>query len=187
MDRTKSKLATVLGMLQKRQIGTTTLMQTGTNNYDREFILIANTKVHAQMVIEKADANLIKVATLDNMHTFSHLNLPVAIDHHALELLLKDVQDEIRDNEEKIQNLTQIFNHMMTIVEAYQDRAHILEQLSSELVVTPWWQFKKVANIKGKMLDQLTELSSAKSTQVELEFKTVKQLIEKFDASNKAK
>lgn len=181
MDKTKLKAQTLLGMLKKRQVGTTTLMQLGTNNYDREFIVVANTKVHAQMVIEKADAQLVKMATLDNMHTFAHLNLPVAVDHHALVLLLEDVLDQIKDDEEKASQLIKIINTMMGICETYQNRAHTLEKLYADLIVTPWWRFKKNRELKNQILDALS--AALEDVNIDLEFQRVGKLIKSYNGS----
>ena len=78
-----SNLSLILG---NRQSGNTTLMRMGTDNYDRDFLLVAHNRKYGTEITKNKRAIIKTGRDLEK----NERNLPVAIDHHVLYLKLSE-------------------------------------------------------------------------------------------------
>ena len=160
MDKTINKLKMLLSAVGQRQVGHTTLMKKGVENYDRKFGLIAHNMQSAQDILDTSGSKLGKAFSLSklgsNFHGFS---MPYVIDNGALSILLEEVINVMEDSltYEEIRKLT---NPIMEMVEIYQERTHKLELLVLDRIKCNWWEFSKKARLDKVILETMTEANN---------------------------
>lgn len=160
MDKTIYKLKMLLSAVGQRQVGHTTLMKKGVENYDRQFGVIAHNMQAAKEIIDKSGSELGKAFSLSklgsNFHGFS---MPYVIDNGALSILLEEVISVMEDSltYEEIRKLT---NPIMEMVEIYQERTHKLELLVLDRIKCNWWEFSKKARLDKVILETMTEANN---------------------------
>ena len=157
MDKTINKLKMLLSAVGQRQVGHTTLMKKGVENYDRKFGLIAHNMQSAQEILDTSGSKLGKAFSLSNpSNNFRGLSMPFAIDNGSLSFLLEEVINVMEDSltYEEIRKLT---NPIMEMVEIFQERTHKLELLVLNRIKCNWWEFSKKARLDKEMLETMIE------------------------------
>lgn len=157
MDKTINKLKMLLSAVGQRQVGHTTLIKKGVENYDRKFGLIAHNMQAAQEIIDTSGSKLGKAFSLSNpSNNLQGSSMPFAIDNGSLSFLLEEVINVMEDSltYEEIRKLT---NPIMEMVEIFQERTHKLELLVLNRIKCNWWEFSKKARLDKEMLETITE------------------------------
>jgi hypothetical protein len=155
MDKTINKLKMLLSAVGQRQVGHTTLIKKGIENYDREFGVIAHNTQAAQEIIDTSGSKLGKAFPISNLNVQGS-SMPFAIDNGSLSILLEEVINVMEDSltYEEIRKLT---DPIMEMVEIFQERAHKLELLVLNRIKCNWWEFSKKARLDKEMLETITE------------------------------
>jgi hypothetical protein len=157
MDKTINKLKMLLSAVGQRQVGHTTLMKKGVENYDRKFGLIAHNMKAAQDILDTSGSKLGKAFSLSKLgNNFHGLGMPYVIDNGALSILLEEVISVMEDSltYEEIRKLT---NPIMEMVEIFQERSHKLELLVLNRIKCNWWEFSKKTRLDKEILETMIE------------------------------
>jgi AAA+ ATPase superfamily predicted ATPase len=155
MDKTINKLKMILSAVGQRQVGHTTLIKKGIENYDRKFGVIAHNTQAAQEIIDTSGSKLGKAFSLHNPN-FQGFSMPYVIDNGSLSVLLEEVISVMEDSltYEEIRELT---NPIMEMCEIYQERSHRLEILVMDYIKCSWWNFRAKVNLEKEILKAITE------------------------------
>jgi hypothetical protein len=160
MDTQIEKLRNLNYFLGKRQVGHTTLMKKGVENYDREFGVIAHNKNSAESIIKEAKSEFGKSFSIQNLRsarkTAQGLSIPFVIDNSALSQLIDETILVMEDSltYEEIKKLTA---PIMEMCEIYQERSHKLEMLIIDYIKCSWWNFRAKVNLEKEILKAITE------------------------------
>lgn len=159
MDKSKTikKLKMLLTAVGQRQVGHTTLMKKGVENYDRKFGLIAHNMQAAQEIIDTSGSKLGKAFSLSSLsNNLQGSNMPFVIDNGSLSFLLEEVINIMGNSltYEEIRNLT---DPIMEMVEIYQERTHKIELLILDRLRCNWWNFSLKASLEKEIYKVITE------------------------------
>lgn len=160
MDKTIKKLKMLMSAVGQRQVGHTTLMKKGIENYDREFGVIAHDMKSAKAIINNSGSELGKAFSLSNPdNNFFGFGMPFVIDNAALSFLLEEVINVMEDSltYEEIRRLT---NPLMEMVEIFQERTHKIELLVLDRIKCNWWEFSKKTRLDKVILETMTEANN---------------------------
>jgi len=92
---TIDKLVEIRHILTRRQTGSTTLMQRGSDRYDAPFFLVAHDMNYArQLARQNKNAVPVSYQHIDPSNLVGY-NYPVCIDHHTLALILSEAKCQI--------------------------------------------------------------------------------------------
>jgi hypothetical protein len=156
MDALIEKLRNINYVLGQRQVGHTTLMKKGVENYDREFGVIAHNKNSAESIIKDAKSEFGKSFSIQNLGSARGLSMPFVIDNYALGQLIDETILVMEDSltYEEIKKLTA---PIMEMCEIYQERSHRLEILLMDHIKCNWWNFRAKVNLEKEILKAITE------------------------------
>ena len=155
MEKTINKLKMLLSAVGQRQVGHTTLIKKGIENYDREFGVIAHNKEYAKEIIDISGSKLGKPFSISNLNVQGY-SIPFVIDNGTLSVLLEEVISVMEDSltYEEIRKLT---NPIMEMVEIYQTRTHKMERLALDRIKCGWWEFSEKARLDKEICETITE------------------------------
>jgi hypothetical protein len=174
-EKTIKKLKSLVMVLSHRQVGHTTLMRVGIQNYDRPFGVIGHNKDLANSLLIGSRDKLGKSFTISNLensiNSIISEGLPIAIDHAALVNEILDAVTLLEDapSEEEVRSLVakavlevrenqkDVLSALMEMVEIYQDRTISTESLALDYVLCPWWKISKKWKIRKDLLKTITE------------------------------
>ncbi len=149
---TAKKLVELILLLNDRQVGNTTLMRKGTDNYDRKFAIVAKTQDNAKDLTENKNALFFSLGNLNDLNKGYHL--PIAIDHTALSALVSQAVDYILSSYSE-EDLNERVDPVMKLAELYQERCHKIERLSTDYAFCPWWMFGKRIKLRNKIKEHI--------------------------------
>ena len=155
MDKTINKLKMLLSAVGQRQVGHTTLMKKGVENYDREFGVIAHNMQAAQEILDVSGSKSGKAFSISNLNV-QGFRIPFVIDNGSLSVLLEEVIS-VMENSLTYEEIRKLTNPIMEMVEIYQERTHKLELLVLDRIKCNWWEFSKKARLDKEMLETITE------------------------------
>jgi hypothetical protein len=155
MDKTINKLKMLLSAVGRRQVGHTTLIKKGVENYDREFGVIAYNKKYAEEIIDTSGSKLGKPFSISNLNV-QGFRIPFVIDNGALSVLLEEVIS-VMENSLTYEEIRKLTNPIMEMVEIYQARTHRIELLTLDRIKCKWWEFSKKARLDKEICETITE------------------------------
>ena len=172
-----SKLTALIEVISTRGVGHTTLLKTGTDNYQSDFIQLGIS--HAQL--DQADLlsnPKAKALTIRDIELGKHkgLDLPVAIDNYIVRELASDALLTIECMSSSLEKKTAVMEELMNLVEYYQDRAHAIEKISFELATTPWWKVAKIIKLEKKIHKLVLEYNEG-SNQIDEAFAKILKIV----------
>jgi len=144
-----------------RQVGNTTLLMKGSENYDRPYGVISHSAEYAEDLMTGNKAGLGKGFTIDDLDSIKETQIPVLIDNaalaHFLEKVVRDMEDSITKEDAK-----KLMNPIMEMAEIYQDRSHQLEQSVLSYMLCPWWAPGRRREMKDEMLEKIRGFHGSK-------------------------
>ena len=155
MDKTINKLKMLLPAVGQRQVGHTTLIKKGVENYDREFGVIAHNKKYAEEIIDISGSKLGKPFSISNLNAQGS-SMPFVIDNGTLSVLLEEVIS-VMENSLTYEEIRKLTNPIMEMVEIYQARTHRIELLTLDRIKCKWWEFSKKARLDKEICETITE------------------------------
>ena len=174
LDKTKNILNNLLLLWGTRQIGNTTLIKEGTNNYDLEFGLISHTKGFASEILSNSPGKG-KPYGIDNLDVLKGLKIPIVVDHTVMVSILKDVLhhldnsmpiDQVHKEIEKestrrvnviADKYVSVIDKLTRLTEIYQERSHKVERLFLDLSILHWWQVSERKKLKKQIIDTIMQ------------------------------
>jgi hypothetical protein len=142
-------LKSLIRILSTRQVGHTTLMQKGTNSYDKPFAIISIDKTSATELTKGSE--FAEAVSIQNLDSLLGKNLPIAIENYTLTTVLRDSLYTIEKLTEHNDLKQEIISELTTLVEQYQIRSHEIESLSLDMLTCPWWNFGKLIMLEKRM------------------------------------
>ena len=144
-----------------RQVGNTTLMIKGTENYDRPYGVISHSEEYAEDLMTGGKSGLGKGFTIDNLDAIKETQIPVLIDNaalaHFLERVVRDMEDSITK-----EDVNKLMNPIREMAEIYQDRSHQLEESVLNYMLCPWWAPGRRREMKDEMLEKIKGFHGSK-------------------------
>jgi hypothetical protein len=144
----KEKLNFLISIFSKREIGNTTLIKKGIDNYDRPFRVISHSLSFSKEVI--GDSKFGNPLTITRTGSIASKG-PAVLDHQLLCSIASESLEEIEKLEELSEKSSKFMNSVMVMSERYQERCHNIEDITLELWLCPWWNF----NLKRKLIKKL--------------------------------
>jgi len=80
-----------------RQVGNSTLLQKGAENYDQPFFLLGATKELAEQFLDIPNSNMTGISIKGNTNKLVGSDKPIAIDSSAWYVILKEVDEKISE------------------------------------------------------------------------------------------
>ena len=173
MNNTIELLRIFRKLLGLREVGNTTLMKKGTENYDREFYVVSNSLDYSKEIVGASKYG--NVVTMNNVEKLNGISSPVLIDHHLVAFVLANAIEKMDRNEEEMERMKKVIDKLMSIAEYYQDRSHKTEDLTIELLTCKWWQFSKKSRIKSELWSLI--LNNSKSPTIDELFGNIEDII----------
>lgn len=155
MDKTINKLKMLLTAVGRRQVGHTTLMKKGVENYDREFGVIAHNKKYAEEIIDTSGSKLGKPFSISNLNV-QGFSMPFVIDNATLSVLLEEVIS-LMENSLTHDEIRKLTDPIMEMVEIYQARTHRIELLTLDRIKCGWWEVSKKTRLDKEICETITE------------------------------
>jgi hypothetical protein len=144
----KEKLTFLIDVFSRRQVGNTTLLKTGINNYDKPFNVVSHSLHYSKELI--GDSKFGNPLAFSKTGSAIGSKNPVIIDHHLLGLIASESLDEIQKLEDRVEKSSDFMNRIMVMSERYQKRCHNIEDIALELWLCPWWNF----GLKRKLVEK---------------------------------
>jgi hypothetical protein len=166
-------LKSIRNLFGLRGVGNTSLMRMGTENYDRKFFVISHSREYSEELIRGSMYGIAK--TVKDIISLYNYDSPVVIDHHVLASLISDTVKEIEDSNVRIYRMKNAINRLMPLIEYYQDRSIIIENLYLELAICRWWQFSKKKRLRSELLNKMGGFS--RSAHIEKLFLDIEELL----------
>jgi AAA+ ATPase superfamily predicted ATPase len=144
----KEKLNFLISVFNRRQIGNTTLIKKGIDNYDRPFGVVSHNLSFSKEVI--GESKFGNPLTITRTGSIVGSKTPVIIDHHLLHSIASESLEQIQNLEERVEKSSKFMNSVMVMSERYQKRCHNIEDIALELWLCPWWNFP----LKRKLVEK---------------------------------
>lgn len=155
LDKEIHSLRQLLDVIGTRQVGHTTLMKKGTDNYDKEFGVVGlSTDQAKQLVGENRD--IVIPASLKSLGRFEGMKIPVAIDNSVWYTVISNVIG-ILENSMLKEDIRKITDNLMVLVEVYQERSHKIELAIVDYILCPFWHLPRKTKIKKEIVDLIYE------------------------------
>jgi predicted AAA+ superfamily ATPase len=151
-----NKLRNLNYVLGQRQVGHTTLMKKGVENYDREFGVIAHNKNSAESIIKDSKSKFGKSFSIRDLKSVRGFKMPFIVDNYVLNQLIDQVILVMEDSltYEEIKKLTA---PIMEMAEIYQERTHRIESLIIDYMQCNWWKFSAKIKLEKEILKTMIE------------------------------
>jgi hypothetical protein len=144
-----------------RQVGNTTLMMKGTENYDRPYGIISHSVEYSEDLLSKNKTGLGKGFAISNLDKIKETQIPVLIDNAALVNFLENVASDMENSITK-EDAKKLMDPIMEMAEIYQDRSHQLEESVLSYMLCPWWAPGRRREIKNEMLEKIKGFHGSK-------------------------
>lgn len=158
---TIDKIKDLIIAIGNRQVGNTTLMMKGTENYDRPYGVISHSVEYAEDLLSRNKSELGKGFSINDLDAIKETQIPVLIDNaalvHFLESVVKDMENSITKEDAK-----KLMDPIMEMAEIYQDRSHQLEQSVLSYMLCPWWAPGRRREMKDEMLEKIKGFHGSK-------------------------
>jgi hypothetical protein len=158
---TIDKIKDLIIAIGNRQVGNTTLMMKGTENYDRPYGVISHSVEYSEDLLSRNKSELGKGFSINNLDAIKETQIPVLIDNaalvHFLESVVKDMENSITKEDAK-----KLMDPIMEMAEIYQDRSHQLEQSVLSYMLCPWWAPGRRREMKDEMLEKIKGFHGSK-------------------------
>jgi hypothetical protein len=144
-----------------RQVGNTTLMMRGTENYDRPYGVISYSVEYSEDILAKSKHGLGKGFSINDLDAIKETQIPVLIDNAALVIFLESIVKDMENSITK-EDAKKLMDPIMEMAEIYQDRSHQLEQSVLSYMLCPWWAPGRRREMKDEMLEKIKGFHGSK-------------------------
>ena len=158
---TIDKIKDLIIAIGNRQVGNTTLMIKGTENYDRPYGVISHSVEYAEDLLSRNKSGLGKGFSINDLDAIKETQIPVLIDNAALKNFLESVVKDMENSITK-EDAKKLMDPIMEMAEIYQDRSHQLEQSVLSYMLCPWWAPGRRREMKDEMLEKIRGFHGSK-------------------------
>lgn len=143
-------LKALITVLSNRQVGHTNLMQKGTDNYDRPFLLIGYTMRQVKELAK--NSKFAKPTSISSIESSSKGDrLPVAIDHYVILEVLEASHQTIESLLKGHDVRNRAIELLLRVSELYQARAHEVESIGLDLLTCKWYDLPKIISTERRL------------------------------------
>lgn len=126
--------------LSIRQTGKTTLLMSGTDNYDKPFFVLVPNIQYGKKFLSNLNKNQ-SLISLEDLKKLKGTSNPLIIDQESNTMLFSMALDKISILEEEVNFKNKVLLTLTELTEMYQDDSHRMEKHIATRLKIPFWNF----------------------------------------------